>query len=41
LDLIYLAKHELIIQHNENQFEVKLHLELQESEVPERIVLSV
>jgi len=41
LDLIYPAKHELIIHQDENQFEVKLHLELQESEVPERIVLSV
>lgn len=41
LDLIYPAKHELIISQDEHQFEVKLRLELQESEVPERIVLSV
>ena len=41
LDLIYPAKHELTIHQDENQFEVKLHLELQESEVPERMVLSV
>jgi two-component system, LytTR family, sensor kinase len=41
LDLIYPAKHELIIHQDENQFRVTLHLELQECEVPERIVLSV
>jgi two-component system, LytTR family, sensor kinase len=41
LDLIYPAKHELTIHQNENQFKVKLHLELQECAVPERIVMSV
>jgi two-component system LytT family sensor kinase len=40
LDLIYPAKHELIIRQEENQFEVRLHLELQESDVPERTMLS-
>ena len=41
LDLIYPAKHELSVHQDENQFKVKLRLELQECEVSERIELSV
>ncbi|HEY5824988.1 MAG TPA: histidine kinase [Cyclobacteriaceae bacterium] len=40
LDLIYPGKHELLIHQDKNQFEVKLQLELQESNVPEQTVLS-
>jgi len=40
LDLVYPGKHELLIQQDENQFEVKLQLDLQESSIPERTVLS-
>jgi len=36
LDLIYPAKHELMIHQNDNQFEIELRLELEKSAVSER-----